>query len=119
MWLVGDHFIFIQANVNDGPERLFKSTRAQPTSASCLRGNHRRLAYYARYGARERSKGGGGEVKIVPFFATVQFASIRRANVPGSYTPEGNLYGLFPFEAGGSLSHLSSARTPSRSILSR
>src|SRR5580692_7781840 len=22
MWLVGDHFIFIQANVNDGPERL-------------------------------------------------------------------------------------------------
>ncbi len=42
----------------------------------------------------------------MPFVATVRFATIRRTDVPGSYTPDGNLYGLFPFEAGGSLSHL-------------
>ena len=107
MWLVGDHFIFIQANVNDGPERLFNVDTGgagmgiMPSPATIADSHITLDTAHA-----SEAMGGGGGVKIVPFFATVQFASIRRADVPGSYTPEGNLYGLFPFEAGGSLSHL-------------
>jgi hypothetical protein len=107
MWLVGDHFIFIQANVNDGPERLFNvdtgaaGVGIMPSPATVADSHITLDTAHAT-----EATGGGGKVKIVPFVATVRFATIRRTAVPGSYTPDGSLYGLFPFEAGGSLSHL-------------
>jgi hypothetical protein len=107
MWLVGDHFIFAHARVNDGPEGLFNIDTGGAgvgvmVSPATLADSHVTLdTAHASEG-----QGGGGPVKLVPFTAKVRFASIERADVPGTYTPEGNQYGIFPFDAAGTLSHL-------------
>jgi len=45
-------------------------------------------------------------VKVVPFSASVRLADLTAEGVPGLYSPEGNPYGIFPFDVGGSLSHI-------------
>jgi hypothetical protein len=106
MWLVGDHFIFARARLNDGPERLFNidtggTFGVMPSPASMADSHVELDTAHAGEG-----QGGGGPVKAVPFTAKVRFESIARDDVPGLYTPEGNQFGLFAFETGGALSHL-------------
>jgi hypothetical protein len=107
MWLTGDHFIFTRARLNAGPERLFNvdtggagvGVMASPAS---MADSHITLdTAHAGEG-----QGGGGTVKVVPFSASVTLQALEQNDVPGTYTPEGNQYGIFPFEVGGSLSHL-------------
>jgi hypothetical protein len=107
MWLIGDHFIFVRARVNDGPERLFNvdtggaGVGVMPSPLTVADSHVTLDTAHAGEGM-----GGGGMVKIVPLKAKVTFASIERADVPGTYTPEGNQYGIFPTDVGGTLSHL-------------
>ena len=106
MWLFGDHFILARAKMNDGPERLFNidtggaGVGVMPSPASMADSKVKLDTAHSGEG-----QGGGGSVKVIPFTATVQLASIKRDDVPGLYTPDGNQYGLFPFDIGGSLSH--------------
>jgi hypothetical protein len=45
-------------------------------------------------------------VKVVPFRATsVQVGDAVQRDVPGLYTPEGSLFGIFPFATQGIISH--------------
>jgi hypothetical protein len=107
MWLVGDHFIFARARLNDGPERIFNidtggaGAGVVPSTASMADSHVVLDTAHTTEG-----QGGGGSVKVVPFTAKVSVATLQRADVPGLYTPEGDQYGIFPFETGGSLSHL-------------
>ena len=77
-------FIFIQANVNDGPKRLFNvdtgaaGVGIMPSPATVADSHITLDAAHA-----SEATGGGGKVKIVPFVATVRFATIRRTDVLG------------------------------------
>jgi hypothetical protein len=107
MWLVGDHFICARPRVNDGPERIFNidtggaGVGVMPSPAT-LADSHIVLdTAHASTG-----QGGGGVVKVIPFTASVTLGSIKRDDVPGLSTPEGSPYGIFPFDVGGSISHI-------------
>ena len=106
MWLVGDHFIFATAHVNDAPEALFNIDTGgggiglQLTQAS-LEGAHITpdLAHAQSFG------GGGGETKAVPFRAVVTLGKRTVRDVPGLYFTEGDQYGIFPFTVSGTITH--------------
>jgi hypothetical protein len=107
LWLVGDHFLFTRARLNDGPERYFNVDTGGAgvgvmASPATIADSHVTLdTAHAGEG-----QGGGGMVKLVPFSAAITLQGVEQTGVPGMYTPEGNQYGIFPFETGGSLSHL-------------
>ncbi|HTU82517.1 MAG TPA: aspartyl protease family protein [Candidatus Acidoferrales bacterium] len=106
-WLVGDHFVFATAQVNDAPPGLFffdtglagggLSPAPQLLTAAKI------TIDAARAGT---GVGGGGAVTAIPFVASriaVGNAVVR--HVPGLYTPQGNPFGIFPFAVWGLISN--------------
>lgn len=104
MWLVGDHFIFAQAHVNDGPIGLFNidtgGTFGVQLTKAALDASHITLDE----AHKQTGMGGGGPVTFIPFSANVSLGSITRDGISGTYTPEGDPYGIFPFTVSGSIS---------------
>jgi hypothetical protein len=105
MWLVGDHFIFVHARAGTAAEGLFnvdtggtfgvELTRSalDPAGVS-LDGDHASTGI-----------GGGGVISFVPFTTSVTLGSLTENHVGGVYTPQGDQYGIFPFDVIGTLSH--------------
>ena len=106
-WLVGDHFVFAQAQVNAAVPGmfLFDSGLAggglMPSST----------LVDAAHIVLDRSHvvtgmGGGGAVEAIPFTAaSVRVGESVRHEIPGLYTPEGSPFTLFPFTVDGAISH--------------
>lgn len=106
IWLVGDHFVFVRAHINDGPPGLFNvdtglAGGGVSASEATLRASH--VALDREH--ETQGMGGGGPVTIVPFRASVTLGTTTVPGVTGLYTPEGTPYGIFPFHVSGTISH--------------
>lgn len=106
-YLVGDHFVFAQAQVNRAAPGLFLFdsglaggglmpteqlvTAAQLTLDSAAAGT---------------GYGGGGALTAVPFVARrIAVGSTVQYGVKGVYTPQGTPFSIFPFTVWGAISH--------------
>jgi clan AA aspartic protease (TIGR02281 family) len=107
MWLFADHFILARAHLQNGAEHLYHidtgmaggglmSTKAALDEAGIV----------VNPADTHTGVGGGGAVTFIPFRASATLGSMTVDKVPGSYTPNGNQYGIFPFEVAGTLSHM-------------
>jgi len=106
MWLVGDHFIFARARLNQASEGIFHIDTGLAGGGLIAS----REALDAAGVAIDESKafmgiGGGGPVRAIPFRAGATLGKLTRSDVPGSYSPEGDPAAIFPFRTGGVLSH--------------
>ncbi|MBV8117605.1 MAG: clan AA aspartic protease [Candidatus Eremiobacteraeota bacterium] len=106
MWLVGSHFIFARAHVNNGPEALFnidtgggglgiQATKSTLSAAGITVDPSRAQAF----------QGGAGPATAIPFSADATLDGYTARNIPGLYFPNGDQFGIFPFAVGGVLSH--------------
>jgi hypothetical protein len=106
MSLIGDHFIFVRGRINDGPEGLLNVDTGlagggvMPSRATVADSN---IVLDEKNAAE--GLGGGGQVRVVPFTASVTVGSRSVKSVPGLFTPDGDPYGIFPFPVRGSVSH--------------
>ena len=105
MWLVGDHFIFARAKINQ-VEGLFSidtglaggglvATKATVDAAGLMLDQSN----------TGTGQGGGGAVQFVPFHASATLGTLTGADVPGVFMPDGDPYGLFRFKVASALSH--------------
>jgi len=107
MWLVGDHFIFARASVNQAPAALFNID----TGGEGLGVQLTKPALDAAHISPDATKastftGGGGAARTFPFTAaSVSLGSFAQTNVPGLYFPDGDQFKIFPFDVAGTLSH--------------
>ena len=105
MWLVGDHFVFVQAHANNGPTGLF-NVDTGGTFGVQLTKDALDAAHIAVDTAHPQTgMGGGGAVTTLPFTASVSVGTCTVDNLAGLYFPQGNQYGIFPFTATGTVSH--------------
>ena len=107
MWLVGDHFIFADADVGNAPSALFnvdtgggglgvQLTKAQLEAANISVDPTKASSFM----------GGGGAARTIPFTTpSVTLGALTKTDVPGMYFPDGDQYGIFPFSVGGTISH--------------
>ena len=106
MWLVGDHFIFARARMNQAPEAQFLIDTG--LAGGGLMANRAALdaAGVALDEANARTgMGGGGPVRVIPFRADATLGTLTRRDIPGSHSPGGDPTSIFPFRTGGLLSH--------------
>lgn len=106
-YLVGDHFIFAQAQVNAARAGLFLFDSGlaggglMPTTELVTA-----AALSLNRAAAGTGYGGGGAITSVPFVAgRIAVGSAVQTNVPGIFTPQGTPFGLFPFAVWGAISH--------------
>lgn len=106
MWLVGDHFIFAAAHVNDAPEGLFNiDTGGAGFGLQLTKGALDAAHIKVDTTHVETGMGGGGQVASVPFLADVTLSHTTVKGVRGMYFRHGDQYGVFPFAVAGSISH--------------
>jgi predicted aspartyl protease len=106
MWFVGDHYLFMRAQINDAPEQLFLIDTGLAGTGLLL---NKEAIDAAGISLRDDRSGGGvgaaGAVRVVPFVAdSVRLAGVVTRDVSGVYTPDGSPMGIFPFATGGLLS---------------
>ncbi len=106
-YLVGDHFVFARAQVNEAPPGLFMFD-------SGLAGGglmpSAQLVAAAKISLDQSASGtgigGGGSVTSVPFVAArIAVGSAEQRNITGLYTPQGTPFGIFPFAVWGAISN--------------
>ncbi len=107
MWLVGDHFIFVDGSVNGLANQLFSIDSGGagagfvPVRATIDAAHIKTFPKKAMQGM-----GGAGSVTIVPTLADeVCLGAVCRKNVEGGYTPCGSPLSTFPFEVSGTVTH--------------
>ncbi|HYL27987.1 MAG TPA: aspartyl protease family protein, partial [Candidatus Nitrosotalea sp.] len=106
-YLIGDHFVLAQAQVNDAPPGLFMFDSGLAGGGLMPSAG---LVAAAKITV-DRSKaqtgfGGGGAVTAVPFVAErVAVGTAVQQNVTGLYTPQGTPFGIFPFTVWGAISN--------------
>lgn len=108
MWLVGDHFLFASAHVNDAPESLFNIDTGGAGLGVQLTKAQLALAKITPDAANPGNfAGGGGTARALPFLArSVTLGTYVQHDLPGLYFPDGDQYGIFPFTVAGTISHL-------------
>ena len=106
LWYVPDHFLFAQARVNDGTIRLFNiDTGGEGIGLQATLDTVKDARIALDEAHKTRFLGGGGDVTTIPFHATVTVGTTTVSDLPGLYFPDGDQYGVFPFEVGGTISH--------------
>lgn len=105
MWLVGDHFIFVRAHANDGPEALFNidtgGTFGLQLTKPALNAAHVTLDS----DKTATGMGGGGATAFIPFTSSATIGATTQSHLDGIYTPQGDQFGIFPFTVAGTISH--------------
>ena len=105
MWLVGDHFIFAQASVNDGAPALYNIDSGSEFGVQMTKDALRTAQIQPQADKAQSFIGGGGATRIFPFIAnSVAIGDARQQSVGGMYFPDGDQYGAFPFTVGGTVS---------------
>ncbi|HVA29185.1 MAG TPA: retropepsin-like aspartic protease [Candidatus Baltobacteraceae bacterium] len=107
MWLVGDHFIFARARVNEAPEALYNiDTGGSGIGVDLTKSELTAAGITPDAAHPQYMMGGGGKTQLLPFTAAVvAMGGMLRHNLPGVYVPSGGLDGLFPFAVAGRISH--------------
>jgi Aspartyl protease/Tetratricopeptide repeat len=105
MWLVGDHFIFVQAHANNGPTALFNVDSGGTFGVQLTKNALDAAQVTVDTAHPQTGMGGGGEVTSLPFTASVSIGTCTVDNLDGVYFPQGNQYGIFPFTVAGTVSH--------------
>lgn len=105
MWLVGDHFIFVQGRAASGPVGLFNVDTGgtfgiQLTKAGLDAANISVDSAHPQTGV-----GGGGTVTSLPFTTSLTIGTCTVKDLHGVYFPSGDQYGIFPFTVTGTVSH--------------
>ena len=106
-YLVGDHFVMAQAQVNHAPPGLFLFDSGLAGGGLMPSADLVKAAGITLNEAGAGTgEGGGGAVMGVPFFADrVAVGSAAQSNVDGIYTPQGSPFGLFTFTVWGAISN--------------
>jgi predicted aspartyl protease len=105
MWLVGDHFIFTRASVNDAEPGLFMVDSGAQFGVSLTRAALDAAHITPDADRAETFLGGGGETRILPFTVTsLAIGDARGTDVAGAFFPDGDPYGRFPFTIAGTVS---------------
>jgi hypothetical protein len=106
-YLVGDHFVMAQAQVNAAPAGLFLFDSGlaggglMPSEALV-----KAAAIPLDNAAAGNGIGAGGTVTVVPFVADrIAVGAAVQREVRGLYTPEGSPFGIFPFTVWGIVSN--------------
>jgi hypothetical protein len=105
-YLVGDHFVMAQAQVNDAAPGLFLFDSGL-AGGGVMPSSQLVTAAQIPLNTSQTSTGygGGGAVTAVPFVARrVAVGAAVQPNVAGIYTPQGSPFGLFPFMVWGAIS---------------
>lgn len=106
-YLVGDHFVMAQAQVNTAPPGLFLFDSGLAggglmPSAELVKA----AGIVLNEAGAGVGIGGGGAVSAVPFVAQrIAVGAAVQQNVAGIYTPQGSPFGIFPFTVWGAISN--------------
>lgn len=106
-YLVGDHFVFASAQVNNAPPGLFLFDTGLAGGGLMAT---TRLVHEAAISLDEAQAGigvgGGGAVTAVPFVAQrIAVGTAVQHDIAGTYTPQGDPFGIFPFTVWGAISN--------------
>jgi len=107
MWLFADHFILARAHLQSGAEHLYSiDTGMAGGGLGATKAALDEAGIVVNPADAHTGIGGGGAVTFIPFRAGATLGSMTVDNVLGTYTPNGNQYGIFPFDVVGTLSHM-------------
>jgi len=105
MWLVGDHFVFVQGHAGGGPIGLFNvdtgGTFGVQLTKAALDAAHITPNASRPHGGM----GPGGPVTVLPFTASATVGGYTAQDLSGVYFEQGDQYGIFPFTVTGTVSH--------------
>jgi hypothetical protein len=106
-YLVSDHFVFAQARVNDAPPGLFLFDTGLAGAGFMPSAQFVRAANIQLDEASTTTGvGGGGGITGVPFVTQrIAVGTAVQQNIRGTYTPQGDPFGLFPFQVWGAISN--------------
>jgi len=105
MWLVGDHFVFVQGRADDGPVGLF-NVDTGGTFGVQLTKDALNAAHITPDASRPHGgMGPGGSVTVLPFTTSVTVGGYTANDLSGIYFVQGDQYGIFPFTVTGTVSH--------------
>lgn len=105
MWLVGDHFIFVQGRANNGPAGLFNVDTGGTFGVQLTKTALDAAAISVDATHPHSGVGGGGTVSSLPFTANVTIGACTVDDLDGVYFPDRDQYGIFPFTVAGTVSH--------------
>jgi clan AA aspartic protease (TIGR02281 family) len=105
MWLVGDHFIFVQGRANNGPLGLLNVDTGGTFGVQLTKAALDAAAISADAAHPHSGVGGGGTVTSLPFTASVTIGACTVDDLDGVYFPDHDQYGIFPFTVAGTVSH--------------
>lgn len=106
MWLVGDHFLFARASVNQRFSGFFNiDTGGNGFGLQLAESEVAKSGVTLDVKNKSTMAGPGGEVTAAPFLAAVKLGGFERQSVPGIVTLGGDQYGIFPFKVSGTLTH--------------
>ncbi|HEY1428975.1 MAG TPA: aspartyl protease family protein [Candidatus Tumulicola sp.] len=107
MWLVGDHFLFAMASVNDAASALFNiDTGGAGLGVQLTKASLESAGIAVDTSKAQDFTGGGGGARAIPFVAAkVALGETVERRVPGLYFPDGDQFRIFPFAVAGTISH--------------
>jgi tetratricopeptide (TPR) repeat protein len=107
MWLFADHFIFAKGRMGHGAEHQYLiDTGMAGGGLGATKATLDEAGVVIDPSKAGIGVGGGGAVTVIPFQASATLGSMTVDDVRGMYNPNGNAYGIFPFEVAGTLSHM-------------
>jgi clan AA aspartic protease (TIGR02281 family) len=105
MWLVGDHAIFVQGRAANGPLGLFNVDTGGTVGVKLTKAAIEAANISVDTAHPDTGVGGGGTFTTLPFTTNLTIGTCTVNDLDGSYTPNGDQYGVFPFTVTGSVSH--------------
>lgn len=105
LWLVSDHFMFVQGHAGNGPVGLFNVDTGGTFGLQLTKAGLDAANIVADTAHPQSGVGGGGVVTSLPFKASLTIGTCTVDNLDGVYFPSGDQYGIFPFTVTGTVSH--------------
>ncbi len=105
MWLVSDHFMFVQGHAGNGPVGLFNVDTGGTFGLQLTKASLEAASINVDTAHPQTGVGGGGTVTSLPFKASLTIGTCTVDNLDGVYFPSGDQYGIFPFTVTGTVSH--------------
>ncbi|MGB6987112.1 MAG: aspartyl protease family protein [Candidatus Aquilonibacter sp.] len=105
LWLVSDHFMFVQGHAGSGPVGLFNVDTGGTFGLQLTKAGLEAAKTSVDAAHPQTGVGGAGAVTTLPFKASLTIGTYTVDNLDGVYFPSGDQYGSFPFTITGTVSH--------------